>query len=118
LHAKLALPNLQIAVDALHFFRTGGRLDELRRVDPSIIGYAQICDGPDLRVGNDYLEEAMHRMIPGKGAFPLAEFLSALPPGIDIDIEVPSLGLAHPRERAVEAINASCQLIEERRNRQ
>ncbi len=116
--ARLARPNLQVAVDALHFFRTGGTLEELRGVDPTIIGYAQLCDGPDLRVCDDYLDEAMHRMIPGEGVFPLAEFLSILPPGVDLDIEVPGMGHARPRERAVQAIAASRQLIKETRTRQ
>ena len=81
--------NLAIAIDALHLFRTGGTLDQLAALDPSTIGYAQLCDGPDFRRSNDYLAEAMHRMIPGEGVFPLGDLVALLGPHVDIDIEVP-----------------------------
>ncbi|MEO9468376.1 TIM barrel protein [Parasphingorhabdus sp.] len=89
LHGKMAQDNLFIAVDALHLFRTGGTIEALAAIEPKTIGYAQICDGLDLRVTEDYLEEAMSRMVPGEGIFPLPEFLGVLGEHVDVDIEVP-----------------------------
>ena len=89
LHRRMNRSNLAIAIDALHLFRTGGTLDQLAALDPSTIGYAQLCDGPDFRRSNDYLAEAMHRMIPGEGVFPLGDLVALLGPHVDIDIEVP-----------------------------
>ncbi|MEM8918241.1 MAG: TIM barrel protein [Pseudomonadota bacterium] len=89
LHRQLDRANMGIAVDALHFFRTGGTLDQLRKVDPDSVSYAQICDGADMRVTNDYLDEAMNRMIPGEGAFPLGEFVDLFGDHVDFDVEVP-----------------------------
>ncbi|WP_373490931.1 sugar phosphate isomerase/epimerase family protein [Parasphingorhabdus sp.] len=89
LHHRMNRSNLTVAIDALHLFRTGGTLEQLAALDPAIIGYAQLCDGPDFRRSNDYLEEAMHRMIPGEGVFPLRDLMALLGPHVDIDIEVP-----------------------------
>ncbi len=111
--SKMGHPHLKIAVDALHLFRTGGTLAQLRRVDPALIGYAQICDGPDMRVTDDYLDEAMFRMIPGEGAFPLSEFVEAFAPHVDLDIEVPGhAGAETASNRAMRAIEASRNLLE------
>lgn len=89
LHEHVNQPNLNLAIDALHLVRTGGTLEQLRAVDPAIIGYAQLCDGPDFRLSNNYLEEAMNRMIPGEGVFSLKKLVALLGPHVDIDIEVP-----------------------------
>lgn len=104
--------NLGVGVDALHFTRTGGLLADLAAVPPQAIVYAQICDGP---VYDDaaparpasYLEEALDRLMPGDGAFPLAQFISALPAHADLDVEVPMSPVREaalpPEERAREA---------------
>ena len=116
LHRRMNRSNLTIAIDALHLFRTGGTLDQLAAVDPSTIGYAQLCDGPDFRRSNDYLAEAMHRMIPGEGVFPLRDLLALLGPHVDIDIEVPHHVIAagfDTRNRARRAIAASRALFVE-----
>lgn len=116
LHDRLNQPNLAIAIDALHLFRTGGTVEQLRTVDPAIIGYAQLCDGPDLHLSDDYLEEAMNRMVPGKGVFPLRELVSLLGPHVDIDIEVPCFRARTPddaRSWARQAIAASRFLFSE-----
>ncbi|CAO1650310.1 sugar phosphate isomerase/epimerase family protein [Parasphingorhabdus sp. NYA22] len=90
LHGRVNQPNLKIAIDALHLFRTGGTLEQVQAVDPAIIGYTQLCDGPDFRLSGDYLDEAMNRMIPGEGVFPLSQLVALLGPHVDIDIEVPN----------------------------
>ena len=98
LHGRVNQTNLKIAIDALHLFRTGGTLEQVQAVDPAIIGYAQLCDGPDFRLSNDYLEEAMNRMIPGEGVFPLKELVAWLGPHVDIDIEVPNFAVSSSSE--------------------
>lgn len=110
LHDRMNKSNLKIAIDALHLFRTGGTLDHLKAVDPAIIGYVQLCDGPDFRRSDDYVPEAMNRMIPGEGVFPLKELVSLLEPHVDIDIEVPNFEIVAEDERkswASRAIAAS-----------
>jgi len=92
----LGHPMLKIAVDALHFFRTGGQISDLYDIGSDDIGYAQICDGKHLNITSDYLDEAMNRMSPGTGRFPLTSFLRTLPADIDMDIEVPCFNAAPP----------------------
>ncbi|HEY9090980.1 sugar phosphate isomerase/epimerase [Parasphingorhabdus sp.] len=89
LHRVTSQPNLKIAIDALHLFRTGGTLDQVKAIDPRDIGYAQICDGAHFRKSDSYDEEAMNRMIPGEGVFPLRDFLALMGDHVDLDIEVP-----------------------------
>jgi sugar phosphate isomerase/epimerase len=118
LHGRVNQPNLGIAIDALHLFRTGGTLDQVQAVDPAIIAYAQLCDGPDFRIADNYIAEAMHRMIPGEGVFPLRELVALLGPHVDIDVEVPGPALAagsDARARAHCAIAASRDLFTERK---
>jgi len=117
LHGRADQPNLGIAIDALHLCRTGGTLAQVQAVDPAIIAYAQLCDGSDFRIADDYIAEAMHRMIPGEGVFPLRELVALLGPHVDIDVEVPGPALAagpDARARARRAIAASRDLFAER----
>jgi sugar phosphate isomerase/epimerase len=82
----------RILIDAMHFFRSGATLKDLEALDPDLIGYAQICDAPMVSRGGTYMEEAMFaRMIPGTGEFPLQAWVAALPPEVEIGIEVPRL---------------------------
>jgi sugar phosphate isomerase/epimerase len=95
----------RLVADVLHFVRSGCVPDDLQQVDPSLIGAAQLCDGPAVRPAEELPDEsAYNRMIPGEGEFPLVDFVAALPPDITIGIEVPmnrrrDEGMG-PRERA------------------
>jgi len=82
---------LTILVDSLHLIRCGGSIDELKAVDPALIGFAQLCDGPLTSPSEAaYFEEAVfERQVPGKGELPLTEFVAAIPPGVFISPEVP-----------------------------
>lgn len=118
LHDRVNQPNLGIAIDALHLFRTGGTLDQVRALDPATIAYAQLCDGPDFHSANDYIEEAMNRIIPGEGVFPLRELAALLGPHVDIDIEVPAHAMPAGFDAAAwacRAVTASRQLLAERK---
>lgn len=93
--------NGSIALDPLHLVRSGGSPAEIARLDPSQIGYVQICDGPLAGDASDYLAEAIgNRQVPGDGEFPLGEFVAALPAASILSVEVPLNAL---RERGVSA---------------
>lgn len=80
-----------IAIDALHLVRTGGSPADVAGLDPRSIGNVQFCDGPLIMAEERQIDEAMAgRMLPGEGAFPLAELVAALPDGCIISIEVPN----------------------------
>ncbi|MEN3975400.1 TIM barrel protein [Emcibacter sp. SYSU 3D8] len=82
--------NAGIAIDCLHLVRTGGTPADVAALAADYFSYAQLCDGPDLSVQDDYLPEAMNRMVPGEGVFPIAAILDALPGATAVDVEVPS----------------------------
>lgn len=95
-----------VLLDPLHFQRFGGQLDQLRTLDPELLAYAQLCDGPleppsglprpgELPRGQStdgtdlQLESRAMRMLPGDGELPLAEFLAALPVELPVSLEAP-----------------------------
>jgi sugar phosphate isomerase/epimerase len=86
---RVGRDNLGIAIDALHLVRTGGKTADVSALDPRHIAYAQICDGHGLHCSRDYLPEALNRLVPGEGNFPLAKFVQALPASVPLDVEVP-----------------------------
>lgn len=102
-------PALGVLVDALHLARAEHVPADLVGVDPHLLPYLQLCDAPtDPPVGIPaLLREALHgRMLPGKGALPLAALLANVP-GVPISMELRSeaLRVAFPnpiaRARAV-----------------
>jgi len=99
-----------ILLDALHFQRYGGRLEQLRSLDPDLLSYVQLCDAPltpptrlprprklprgQSTDGTDLqLESRAMRLLPRDGGLPLAQFLAALPEGIPVSVEAPVLSL-------------------------
>jgi len=81
-----------LLVDAMHLFRSGATLESFARIDPSLVGYAQLCDVPAEPQRETYIEEAMFaRMVPGEGEMPLREWVAALPGDIWIGLEVPGI---------------------------
>lgn len=81
-----------LLVDAMHYFRSGADLESLAALDPSVIGYAQLCDVPVAPQRDSYIEEAMFaRMVPGEGELPLREWIAGLPADIWIGLEVPGI---------------------------
>ncbi len=82
----------RVLIDSMHFFRSGGNVEQIKALDPDLIGYAQISDAPMVSDGRTYMEEAMFdRLAPGDGQFPLREWIAALPADVEIGIEVPRL---------------------------
>jgi sugar phosphate isomerase/epimerase len=83
-------PNVGITVDFLHLVRTGGTAADLAKVDPKLIGYIQICDGPAGLAREEWNNEGFEqRQVPGEGEFPLAVLLAAVPAEVTIGVEVP-----------------------------
>lgn len=105
----------RVLVDAMHFFRTGGTVEQLQATDPDWIGYAQLCDGRMAGWDEGYFGEAMFaRQVPGEGELPLREWIAALPADCEIGLEVPRLddlrGGTSPREHAARVVAAAREL--------
>jgi sugar phosphate isomerase/epimerase len=112
-------PDFRLLIDTMHLVRSGSGAADLLALDPEHIGYAQLNDTTlEPRIDN-YMEEAMYeRMVPGEGELPLRDILSALPPDIVIELEVPrrSLALAgvSPIDRLRPCVDAARRLLAER----
>jgi sugar phosphate isomerase/epimerase len=109
-------PYFRILTDTMHLARTGATSADIRSIDPTIIGYIQLCDVPlQPRYPSDfnsYMEEAMHhRMVPGTGELPLFDYLATLPRDRVIGLEIPILALAQdgvgPHERLGRCVEAA-----------
>jgi sugar phosphate isomerase/epimerase len=88
----IAAPNLRLTIDAMHFFRSGGRIEQLEAVDGACIGYVQLCDVPLASAESDYYKEASFgRRLPGKGELPLRALLAAVPDSVPVGLEIPML---------------------------
>ncbi len=85
-------PNARLTIDAMHFFRTGGSIDQLTQPDGSHIGYVQLCDVPLSATTSDYYQEAcFRRLLPGDGELPLRELLTVVPKNVRVGLEIPML---------------------------
>lgn len=91
-------PNAGALVDAIHFFRNGGDVNE---INANVVHHVQLCDvaGPAPIVAEDMMLEAREgRLAPGDGALPLKELISKLAGRAAISVEVPLVGNADPQE--------------------
>lgn len=105
----------RILLDTLHFCRFGGMPDEVQR-HRSWIGRVQLADGPAGVPAEEQWAEAIgERLPPGRGAFPLAEIVGAVPGEVVIGIEVPMDRLKNQgmpaAQRAQIAISATRELL-------
>lgn len=109
---ELDSPAAGLLIDALHWQRSGGTLEDIAALPARWLGYAQLCDapgrGPDPRDSAAILDEAVDgRMFLGEGGLPLRELVAVLPAGLPFAIEQRSrmLRIAYPdlnqRARAV-----------------
>ncbi len=88
---RVRRPNAHILVDALHFFRSGSDIAQLKSIDPSLLGTFQLCDAPNLAPAAEELviEARTHRLLPGAGGLPLWSLIDALPADIPFGVELP-----------------------------
>ena len=88
--------NAAVLVDAFHFDRSGSRLEDLARVDPSRLRYAQLCDVAGARPADmaEILRQARNeRRFPGDGDCDLPGLLQCLPANIPLSLEIPTVQL-------------------------
>jgi len=79
-----------LTLDPLHIARTGTGWEDVEALDPAMVGYVQICDGPAEAGPDDYAREgSQDRLPPGEGDFPLERLVRATPPGMPISVEIP-----------------------------
>jgi sugar phosphate isomerase/epimerase len=85
-------PDVRINLDILHLVRSGGTAADVAALDPELIGHVQLSDGPARIAREGMMAEASgERVLPGEGEFPLRDILAALPAGVTVGVEVPSL---------------------------
>jgi sugar phosphate isomerase/epimerase len=108
-------PDLGLTIDTLHLARAGETPNDLAKIDPSLIGAAQISDAPATHLDPDeYTYQAIFdRLIPGEGELPLVELLQIFPPDIIVSPEVPLRSL---RESGVPIQECVRRVIEGTRN--
>jgi len=117
--------NGRVLLDSMHFYRSGSGTADLAESDLSRIGYIQLCDVPMPQPGDGSPEEMMqaygeearhHRLCPGDGDLPLADFLAALPRDLTVGLELPMLTKAEssiaPAEVLQPCVEAARRLLE------
>jgi len=105
-------PNMRICLDVLHLFRSGGDLQLLRRLDPSLLACVQLNDAPASAPDDVQREARYDRLLPGRGEFPLRDLLDALPAEIPLAIEVPAESVDSADKRARDAMQAFAELMQ------
>ncbi len=105
-----------ICFDPHHLIRSGGGLAELQAIEPGLIRYVQVCDGPVPQPPEIVATAAVcERLYPGDGDFPLIDLLRAAPRDVIVGIECPSLRRAaagmSTSEQAVEAMASVRRLL-------
>jgi sugar phosphate isomerase/epimerase len=91
-------PNARILIDALQFFRSGAGPETIDSLDPTLIDYMQICDGPQASpesVEARRIEARTSRLLPGDGELPLHQMLSRLPEDLTLAVEAPTVELRY-----------------------
>ena len=83
-----------VLLDALHIQRCGADIQQIASADPALLGYVQLCDAPLEPPDGDAAAEARtNRLLPGEGALPLTDLLSAVPATLPVAVEAPRLSL-------------------------
>ncbi len=109
--------NFGLLIDALHVVRSGASPDQLAKIAPEHIVFAQICDAAAQKPADLDLptEARTGRLYPGDGELLLYAFLDALPDEIEIEVETPRTDQTDLsfNERAQRAGNATRDFLAE-----
>ena len=96
-----------LLIDALHVQRCRIGLDALQELDPGLVTYVQLCDGPLAAPADQVREARSARLLPGDGELPLVGLLAALPDGVPVAVEAPQAGATDdPAAFAMRAMRA------------
>ncbi|MDY0394126.1 sugar phosphate isomerase/epimerase family protein [Virgibacillus halophilus] len=68
-------PNVGVLLDSIHWYTSGGKIEDITAIDPAKIAYVHINDGPELP-RKEILDNG--RLYPGEGIIDLVGFLKAL----------------------------------------
>lgn len=112
-------PAAGVALDALHFCRSGSSLEDLAALPKGWFRYLQVCDAPSKKERPDrdaLIHEAVkERLLPGEGDIDLAGLLRAFPAPLPLALEIPQSVLAQrlpARQRVSRAVEATRRLLE------
>ena len=112
-------PAIGIALDALHFHRSGSDLTILRDLPLTWFRYLQLCDAPERATPQSreaLIREAVEeRLLPGDGAIDLAGLLQSFPPELPLALEIPQATLAKTldaRARVARVVSATRSLLD------
>ncbi len=98
-----------LTLDPLHITRTGTRWEDVEALDPALIRYVQICDGPAEAPPEAYFAEGgFDRLPPGEGDYPLDRLLGVTPEGMPLSIEIPCKTL---RDRGLAGRDLAAEII-------
>jgi sugar phosphate isomerase/epimerase len=107
-----------ILIDTFHFSRSRSRIDDIARIPPSRFRYAQLCDVPAAippTMDAILAEARAERRFPGEGELDLVGLVRALPTGLPLSLEIPTLELAKTvpaLERAKRALAGARRVLE------
>lgn len=104
-----------VLVDAFHFDRSASRLEDLARIAPSRLRYAQLCDvaGPRPDDMQEILRQARNeRRFPGEGDCDLLGLLRCLPSNTPLSLEIPTVQLL---EQGVSALQRAQMALDKTR---
>ncbi|MBW9064589.1 sugar phosphate isomerase/epimerase [Rhizobium herbae] len=102
--------NAGALVDALHFFRNGGQVEDVSAAPQGKIRSIQLCDarGPAPITADQKVSEARTgRFAPGLGDLPVASLIRVLPVGAAVSVEVPIDSSRAPEEHLRHLYNAA-----------
>ncbi|MFC5497682.1 sugar phosphate isomerase/epimerase family protein [Caenimonas terrae] len=106
-----------VLVDPFHLSRSGSRIADLAAVAPGRLRMMQFCDVPAAlppTMAAILAEARGERLFPGEGGLDLVALLRAMPAGIPLSLEVPTLALARTvgaTERARRALAATRRVL-------
>ncbi|MFT4265235.1 MAG: TIM barrel protein [Nocardioides sp.] len=113
--AEVARPDFRLLIDTMHVARSGVTPEELGALDPSLIGYVQLCDATVRQNHAVYRDDSSDRLVPGEGELPLPELLAAMPAGLPVGVEVPMRSRAEagasPQACAAEAVEGARRVL-------